>query len=51
MQQQALILNTFVTDMINKIVIIGEIVAGNDMYGGSDRLLSEVIPKTGASVK
>ncbi|WOH06454.1 hypothetical protein DCAR_0625881 [Daucus carota subsp. sativus] len=29
----------------------GEIVAGNDMYGGSDRLLSEVIPKTGASVK
>uniref|UniRef100_A0A164WPS9 cysteine-S-conjugate beta-lyase n=1 Tax=Daucus carota subsp. sativus TaxID=79200 RepID=A0A164WPS9_DAUCS len=32
-------------------LVNGEIVAGNDMYGGSDRLLSEVIPKTGASVK
>ncbi|KAE9465890.1 hypothetical protein C3L33_02198, partial [Rhododendron williamsianum] len=28
-----------------------EIVAGDDMYGGSDRLLSQVIPKTGVVVK
>lgn len=28
-----------------------EIVAGDDMYGGSDRLLSQVIPKTGTIVK
>nr|XP_033517487.1 cystathionine beta-lyase, chloroplastic-like isoform X1 [Nicotiana tomentosiformis] len=28
-----------------------EIVAGDDMYGGSDRLLSQVIPKTGVIVK
>ncbi|PON75041.1 Cystathionine beta-lyase [Parasponia andersonii] len=28
-----------------------EIVAGDDMYGGSDRLLSKVIPKTGVVVK
>ncbi|KAK1386577.1 Cystathionine beta-lyase [Heracleum sosnowskyi] len=28
-----------------------EIVAGDDLYGGSDRLLSQVIPKTGAVVK
>ncbi|CAI9765632.1 unnamed protein product [Fraxinus pennsylvanica] len=28
-----------------------EIVAGDDMYGGSDRLLSQVIPKTGIVVK
>ncbi|KAK1309980.1 hypothetical protein QJS10_CPA08g01120 [Acorus calamus] len=28
-----------------------EIVAGDDMYGGSDRLLSKVIPKKGISVK
>ncbi|XP_027070317.1 cystathionine beta-lyase, chloroplastic [Coffea arabica] len=28
-----------------------EIVAGDDMYGGSDRLLSQVIPKTGVLVK
>ncbi|KAK9922313.1 hypothetical protein M0R45_030782 [Rubus argutus] len=28
-----------------------EIVAGDDLYGGSDRLLSQVIPKTGVVVK
>ncbi|XP_030484230.2 cystathionine beta-lyase, chloroplastic [Cannabis sativa] len=28
-----------------------EIVAGDDIYGGSDRLLSKVIPKTGVLVK
>ncbi|KAF7148967.1 hypothetical protein RHSIM_Rhsim03G0041800 [Rhododendron simsii] len=28
-----------------------EIVAGDDIYGGSDRLLSQVIPKTGVMVK
>ncbi|KAL9261378.1 Cystathionine beta-lyase, chloroplastic-like protein [Drosera capensis] len=28
-----------------------EIVAGDDIYGGSDRLLSEVLPKTGIVVK
>ncbi|KMT15149.1 hypothetical protein BVRB_3g062630 [Beta vulgaris subsp. vulgaris] len=28
-----------------------EIVAGNDIYGGSDRLLSQVLPKTGVVVK
>ncbi|XP_062114083.1 cystathionine beta-lyase, chloroplastic-like [Humulus lupulus] len=28
-----------------------EIVAGDDIYGGSDRLLSKVIPKTGVVVK
>ncbi|KAB1222233.1 Cystathionine beta-lyase, chloroplastic [Morella rubra] len=28
-----------------------EIVAGDDLYGGSDRLLSKVIPKTGILVK
>ncbi|CAA3033192.1 cystathionine beta-lyase, chloroplastic, partial [Olea europaea subsp. europaea] len=28
-----------------------EILAGDDMYGGSDRLLSQVIPKTGIVVK
>lgn len=28
-----------------------EIVAGDDIYGGSDRLLSQVIPKTGIVVK
>ncbi|CAA3007684.1 cystathionine beta-lyase, chloroplastic [Olea europaea subsp. europaea] len=28
-----------------------EILAGDDMYGGSDRLLSQVIPKTGVVVK
>ncbi|XP_057538021.1 cystathionine beta-lyase, chloroplastic [Amaranthus tricolor] len=28
-----------------------EIVAGNDIYGGSDRLLSQVVPKTGVVVK
>ncbi|PSS01749.1 Cystathionine beta-lyase [Actinidia chinensis var. chinensis] len=28
-----------------------EIVAGDDIYGGSDRLLSQVIPKTGVVVK
>ncbi|KAL3534571.1 hypothetical protein ACH5RR_003032 [Cinchona calisaya] len=28
-----------------------EIIAGDDMYGGSDRLLSQVIPKTGVLVK
>ncbi|KAK1300674.1 hypothetical protein QJS10_CPB13g00917 [Acorus calamus] len=28
-----------------------EIVAGDDMYGGSDRLLSKVVPKKGISVK
>ncbi|CAK9184031.1 unnamed protein product [Ilex paraguariensis] len=28
-----------------------EIVAGDDIYGGSDRLLSQVIPKTGIMVK
>lgn len=33
-------------------IITGEeIVAGDDMYGGSDRLLSQVIPKTGVVVK
>lgn len=32
--------------------ILGEeIVAGDDLYGGSDRLLSQVIPKTGIVVK
>ncbi|KAJ4706667.1 Cystathionine beta-lyase, chloroplastic [Melia azedarach] len=29
----------------------GEIVAGDDLYGGSDRLLSQVTPKTGIVVK
>ncbi|KAL4183303.1 hypothetical protein AMTRI_Chr11g97510 [Amborella trichopoda] len=28
-----------------------EIVAGDDMYGGSDRLLSKVVPKSGITVK
>lgn len=28
-----------------------EIVAGDDIYGGSDRLLSQVLPKTGVVVK
>lgn len=28
-----------------------EIVAGDDIYGGSDRLLSQVIPRTGIVVK
>lgn len=28
-----------------------EIVAGNDIYGGSDRLLSQVVPKAGVVVK
>ncbi|KAB2631154.1 cystathionine beta-lyase [Pyrus ussuriensis x Pyrus communis] len=28
-----------------------EIVAGDDIYGGSDRLLSQVVPKTGVVVK
>lgn len=28
-----------------------EIVAADDLYGGSDRLLSQVIPKTGVVVK
>lgn len=28
-----------------------EIVAGDDIYGGSDRLLSKVIPKNGVVVK
>ncbi|KAF1866540.1 hypothetical protein Lal_00017923 [Lupinus albus] len=28
-----------------------EIVAGDDLYGGSDRLLSQVLPKTGVVVK
>ncbi|CAL5356592.1 unnamed protein product [Camellia sinensis] len=33
-------------------IITGEeIVAGDDIYGGSDRLLSQVIPKTGIVVK
>ncbi|KAL6987264.1 hypothetical protein U1Q18_013014 [Sarracenia purpurea var. burkii] len=29
----------------------GEIVAGDDIYGGSDRLLSQVVPKAGIVVK
>lgn len=38
--------------MLRKVFILGEeIVAGDDLYGGSDRLLSQVIPKTGAVVK
>lgn len=28
-----------------------EIVAGDDVYGGSDRLLSQVVPRTGVVVK
>lgn len=28
-----------------------EIIAGDDMYGGSDRLLSQVTPKSGVVVK
>lgn len=28
-----------------------EIVSGDDMYGGSDRLLSRVVPKSGVVVK
>lgn len=28
-----------------------EIVAGDDIYGGSDRLLSKVVPKTGVLIK
>lgn len=38
--------------MLSKVFILGEeIVAGDDLYGGSDRLLSQLIPKTGAVVK
>lgn len=38
--------------MLSKVFILGEeIVAGDDLYGGSDRLLSQVVPKTGAVVK
>ena len=33
-------------------VLLGEeIVAGDDLYGGTDRLLSQVTPKTGVVVK
>lgn len=33
-------------------VLVGEeIVAGDDLYGGTDRLLSRVTPKTGVVVK
>lgn len=34
------------------VLILGqEIVAGEDIYGGSDRLLSQVVPRTGVVVK
>lgn len=33
------------------IVAGDEIVSGDDMYGGSDRLLSRVVPKSGVVVK
>ncbi|KAL3534574.1 hypothetical protein ACH5RR_003035 [Cinchona calisaya] len=37
---------------VTHLVETGEdIVAGDDMYGGSDRLLSQIIPKTGVLVK
>lgn len=35
----------------NNVILGEEIVAGDDIYGGSDRLLSKVIPKTGVVVK
>lgn len=35
-----------------KLLYLGqEIVAGDDIYGGSDRLLSRVVPKSGVIVK
>lgn len=40
------------SDNVQFIDILGEeIVAGDDLYGGSDRLLSKVIPKKGVVVK
>lgn len=40
------------SDNVQFIDILGEeIVAGDDLYGGSDRLLSKVIPKKGIVVK
>ena len=39
-------------NVLSKVFILGEeIVAGDDLYGGTDRLLSQVVPKTGAIVK
>lgn len=37
--------------IVSSVILGEEIVAGDDLYGGSDRLLSKVIPKTGILVK
>lgn len=46
---EIMLMNAIVT---GSIIRVGEeIVAGEDIYGGSDRLLSQVIPKRGVIVK
>ena len=37
--------------IFNFVSIGDEIVAGDDLYGGSDRLLSNVVPRSGVVVK
>lgn len=39
-------------NIIPKIILVGEeILAGDDIYGGADRLLSQVVPRSGVLVK
>lgn len=39
------------TDIFLFLVLGEEIIAGDDLYGGSDRLLSQITPKSGIVVK
>jgi cysteine-S-conjugate beta-lyase len=39
------------TNNANFMVAGQEIVAGEDIYGGSDRLLSQIVPRNGIVVK
>jgi O-acetylhomoserine/O-acetylserine sulfhydrylase-like pyridoxal-dependent enzyme len=41
----------FILLIVNSFFLGEEIVAGDDLYGGSDRLLSKIIPKKGIVVK
>lgn len=41
----------FIIFIANGVFLGEEIVAGDDLYGGTDRLLSKVIPKKGIVVK
>ena len=44
-------IDNFLLSAADNIHIGEEIVAGDDLYGGTDRLLSQVIPKNGVVVK